>query len=914
MSLVQERLNISFLQTQGIFNEYAYNPENGDAILDVLTDGYFAQSRFLGQDGWIGGLITCNLSDGVFTIQITGDGTTSVIIDWGIANTDFIPGKTVANFSALPAANLYPDKLAICLNSQGVWFVNYKAAGIYYSDGATWIYQGDYELTDEASEIGVTPAGNITATNVQAALQELDTIKAGTGFTTATTTGANIVGTLGTNGISMGIPAYLTTGGGGGGGIALSAGPNSTSTGTVVFSNANGLTFGMDTNAVVTASYTVPIVPAQTEYVFSNSNNISFGTNGSTVTATASFIQTVQPAVGLNTAQTNVTWTVNSSGISIDAGGYAGTGFTSTTTAGTAIVATNNTAGLSIGVPAFLTTTRIDYNLLSAVGNTSGTNRFDASNFDNIVLSGGNNVTLSGSGNTLGISVGNYITTQTVQPAVGLNTAQTNVTWTVNSSGISINAGGYAGTGFTSTTTAGTAIVATNNTAGLSIGVPTIITNALTTQTVQPAVGLNTAQTNVTWTVNSSGISINASGYAGIGTTGTNATLTLDSSGIKLNAGGYAGTGTTGTNATMTLDSSGLKLNAGGYAGTGLTLNVTNLSTSATLNSNGLNLSINNVDDHAKGYALYGNTSGTSASTYTTTQPIYLKGGENITLSGSSDSVVISGAAPGGTTFWTNSVFMHPPGIQYVGTSSLTMGNSSFYMQPFQVQNVISASYIRHLVSVPAFGQTSQATSASTVTADWYATFYANIFSNGVGASSKSLQLYSAATAGMTHRWLFTLNATGNSYAWQITFPFEGANTNNTGTSYSQTSASASWATTGQQTRFTGIRWLDIPFAQSIPPGQYWMQFQRSTSSATTGGNFSNSTALTTNMTVYNVTQASLNAAPFNSAAAATNGLQLGLGVYTTNSSGGTTNSVPLNGISTIANQPVIPFQIIRQA
>jgi hypothetical protein len=60
-------------------------------------------------------------------------------------------------------------------------------------------------------------------------------------------------------------------------------------------------------------------------------------------------------AVGLNTAQTNVTWTVNSSGISLNAGGYAGTGFTSTTTAGTQIKATHDTAGLSMAVPAYLT-------------------------------------------------------------------------------------------------------------------------------------------------------------------------------------------------------------------------------------------------------------------------------------------------------------------------------------------------------------------------------------------------------------------------------------------------------------------------------------------------------------------------------------------------------------------------------
>ena len=193
-----------------------------------------------------------------------------------------------------------------------------------------------------------------------------------------------------------------------------------------------------------------------TNFVFANSNGVSFGLNGSTVTATVAtnYLTTAQPvgaylttarastdAVGLNTAQSNVTWTVNSSGLSLDARGYAGSGFTSTTTAGTAVVATQNSNGLSMAVPAFLTTAQ---------------------------------------------PVGAYLTTaRASNDAVGLNTAGTNVTWTVNSSGISLNASGYAGQGFTSTTTAGTAVVGTHNSVGLSMAFPQFITNAITTATVK---------------------------------------------------------------------------------------------------------------------------------------------------------------------------------------------------------------------------------------------------------------------------------------------------------------------------------------------------------------------------------------------------------------------------------------------
>ena len=55
------------------------------------------------------------------------------------------------------------------------------------------------------------------------------------------------------------------------------------------------------------------------------------------------------------------------------------------------------------------------------------------------------------------------------------------------------------------------------------------------------AVGLNTAQTNVTWTVNSSGISINGAGYAGTGTSATNASITLNSDGLAINVAAPGG-------------------------------------------------------------------------------------------------------------------------------------------------------------------------------------------------------------------------------------------------------------------------------------------------------------------------------------------------------------------------------------
>lgn len=71
---------------------------------------------------------------------------------------------------------------------------------------------------------------------------------------------------------------------GAGGAVNFSAGTTSGDLDAVVFSNSNGLAFGLD-GSTITGSYTQS-THAHSEYVFSNSNGVSFGTNGSTVTAT----------------------------------------------------------------------------------------------------------------------------------------------------------------------------------------------------------------------------------------------------------------------------------------------------------------------------------------------------------------------------------------------------------------------------------------------------------------------------------------------------------------------------------------------------------------------------------------------------------------------------------------------------
>jgi hypothetical protein len=82
----------------------------------------------------------------------------------------------VANYAALPLASSYSGQTYEVLASTGVFLVNRKSAGLYRSNGTSWVYLGDINV--DAATTGNTPAGNISSTTVQDAINELDTEKA----------------------------------------------------------------------------------------------------------------------------------------------------------------------------------------------------------------------------------------------------------------------------------------------------------------------------------------------------------------------------------------------------------------------------------------------------------------------------------------------------------------------------------------------------------------------------------------------------------------------------------------------------------------------------------------------------------------------------------------------------------------
>lgn len=328
----------------------------------------------------------------------------------------------------------------------------------------------------------------------------------------------SLVGSVATNYQSQG--AYLTTAMQSNAAtisnIKLSAGTLSSNRSDMTFSNANGVSFGLETNGVITASVAaaggaqtgISGLSAGTTQMtsgtasFANGGGVSFGINGNTLTATVrtdyqssgNYLTTAMASnastnfAGIGSAITNGTMTFGTGGLSLNLSNHLTTARASTDAIGlnTALTAngvtwTVNSSGLSLNIPAFLTT---------AMQSAS------SSNFAGVGSAITNGTMTFGTGG-LSLNLSNHLTTAMASNAgsnfVGLNSALTanGVSASINSSGISLNfpaflttamasnqSTNFAGLGFTSASTAGTNIAATLGTNGLSMGIPNYVTAA----------------------------------------------------------------------------------------------------------------------------------------------------------------------------------------------------------------------------------------------------------------------------------------------------------------------------------------------------------------------------------------------------------------------------------------------------
>ena len=421
----------------------------------------------------------------------------------------------------------------------------------------------------------------------------------GTDFVNANggVTGTNITGTIYSNGLSLSVAAP-----GAGGGAALQgSGTYSQNTGTVQFANSNGVTFGLSNNGAMTAS-------VETNYQAPG----AYLTTAMLSNAGSNF-------VGLNSAITanGVSMTNNSSGLSLNfpaflttamqsasSSVFAKTGFTTATTVGSELVGTHDTNGLSLGVPKWLTVAAgagDGYNIVGVNGNTVGS-------ANTIQFSNSNNVTFGLNGSTI----------------------------TASASYVNDLTSGRAGVGETVGTIAGTDLAMTVDTNGVSVGYPKWITTYA-------------AQSNQPVAASGSNGSFNFSTLQFV--TGNGASFYTDATGMRLSYTVPSATVfSNSNNVTFGLNGSTVTASASVAASAALdhshgnpTLALTNLTGTTASASNGFTLSLSAAAPGA-GAAV---TASASNGSFTVGQ-LGFSNANNVTFGTSAGSIITASvAAPG---------------------------------------------------------------------------------------------------------------------------------------------------------------------------------------------------------------------------------------------------------------------------
>lgn len=487
-------------------------------------------------------------------------------------------------------------------------------------------------------------------------------------------------------------------------------------------------------------------------------------------------------------------------------GAIAGTGFTSTTTAGTAITAALGTNGLTMAVPAFLTTASqsVQTQASGAIAGTGFTSTTTA----------GTAITAAMGTNGLSMAVPAFLTTAT-------QSTQTQAS------------GAIAGTGFTSTTTAGTAITAALGNNGLSMAVPAFITTyaAQTTQTQASGNIAGTGYTSTTQAGSTVGVTQNTAGLSMAWppyiTTATQSVQTQV-------AGDMMGTGFTrttkaGTQVSATLNTDGMVLAmplfvttydaTSGRAGTGTTLALTNAAATLGANTNGVALSLNVSHNDFDAWNLLGNTAGTTGTTLTTEGPLYLSGGNNITLSGNSNTIVISAGAGGGTTNQTG------PNIADGNGNTVTSGTVVFSNS--------------NGVSFGLNGSTMTASVIANNTYDGWAP-YADLLmvagQQGQGTlfmEPEHSPYYFQDRVGVPIAYSNASNSTGSiTMSYWMAFYTQTGSTLSLSASTSVTTAFTFSGTVGSYSLYSGMRLLTFPWSLTVPEGEVYIGHLSRTTSA----------------------------------------------------------------------------------
>lgn len=446
---------------------------------------------------------------------------------------------------------------------------------------------------------------------------------------------------------------------------------------------------------------------------------------------------------------------------------------------------------------------------------------------------------------------------------------------------------------------------------GLSGSTLTAAHNALTSQSNQAASASNgsfafqtvgfsnannitfgtSAGSIITGSINTSLTNIKIS--AGTSSTNLSALTYADSNGVSFGLNGSTLTASINTSLTN------IKISAGTSS--------TNLSALTYADSNGISFGLNGSTMTAShnGLTSQSNQAASAANGSFAFQTISFSNLNGISFGTSAGSAITASTAETPRSF-----FAFPDFVQ--STISFQVSGSSSYMQPFFLPYDMSVSYIRMPISGSIQGSMTAVGTANNVTRGFTlsSTINLGLYSQGVGLSSRSLITYATSSATLIQQ--ATIQAAGTGSNWSsghtISYPVEGGTSTTTVTG-AATSASFTLQSS-QLSNFTGMRFLDIPFATSLSAGAYWMLYGSSSSVSTSGtANLSTVVLLASNFVHSQPNQG------VGIIGVATNSsiqFRQGLGSFSTNTIA-TTSGVALANVSTSASNPIIPFQMIRQ-
>lgn len=162
---------------------------------------------------------------------------------------------------------------------------------------------------------------------------------------------------------------------------------------------------------------------------------------------------------------------------------------------------------------------------------------------------------------------------------------------------------------------------------------------------------------------------------------------------------------------------------------------------------------------------------------------------------------------------------------------------STFNVFPVVLSNPVSFNYLRLLNTISIASTSFASTANTTYSYNQAVTFRGVLYSKNIGASSMSLASISSFSAGLT----YSLNAaygsasnTSQLLTMGITYPIS-TGTSTFSTTYATSNLSTQAISTGNFTRLTGYKFLDIPFAGSLSAGDYWLAINASTTQTTQG-------------------------------------------------------------------------------